>query len=123
MRTNIPDLAAIDEILEVMFWMRGEGLADSVGAPDLVRFVAVDEADVARLLDVLARRGWVARVSPDETPRYALTEIGRQEGGRRFADAFADVTKPGHGECGDPDCECHRTGSVDDCRHRRDDRA
>ena len=43
---------------------------------------------------------------------------GRGGPGYRFADEFADLTKPGHGECGDPDCDCQRTGSPEDCLHR-----
>ena len=112
------DLATVDEILEVMFWMHGEQLGTSCDACDLIRFVAADEADVKRLLEMLTTRGWLMKDGRDDAPRYRLTDVGRQEAGRRFADEFADMTKPGHGECGDPDCECHRTGSPDDCRHR-----
>ena len=112
------DLAAIDEILEVMFWMHGEALAARVSARDLLRFVAIDHAHLSRLLETLTSRGWIARDGTDEPPRYSLTDVGRQEAGRRFADEFAEMTKPGHGECGDPDCECHQTGSPEDCRHR-----
>ena len=50
-----------------------------------------------------------ASVPPEALCRYALTEEGAREGGRRFADEFKDLTKPGHGECGDPDCECQQT--------------
>jgi hypothetical protein len=112
------DLEAIDEILEVMFWMQGEALATRVSARDLLRFVAIDGADLSRLLETLTRRGWIARDETDEPSQYSLTDVGRHEAGRRFADEFAEMTKPGHGECGDPDCECHQTGSPEDCRHR-----
>src|SRR5436189_137707 len=37
---------------------------------------------------------------------YRLTERGLDAGKRTFAEEFADMTKPGHGEC-DDDCWCH----------------
>ena len=109
-------LAVTDEILQVMYWMRGEHIAQSVTAADLARMITtVDENRLHDLLERLAAQGFVKSAGADT---YALTEAGISEGGRRFADEFADLTKPGHGECGDPDCDCHRTGSTDDCRHR-----
>ena len=112
------DLAAQDEVLQVMFWLRGEGLADDVNAADVARFTGGDEAQVTGTLGRLVERGLVSVVRPDIEARYSLSPEGVREGGRRFADEFADLTKPGHGECGDPDCDCRRTGSVEDCRHR-----
>ena len=109
-------LAVIDEILQVMYWMRGEHIAQSATAADLARMITtVDEQQLGQLLERLAATGFVKSAGAGT---YALTEAGIGEGGRRFADEFADLTKPGHGECGDPDCDCHRTGSTDDCRHR-----
>jgi len=37
---------------------------------------------------------------------FSLTAAGAEAGKRSFADEFADLTKPGHGEC-DDDCWCH----------------
>ena len=112
------DLAVIDEILQVMYWMRGERLAQAVTPRDIGRMVTgVGESRIGVLLERLERQGLVAR-SIETDGAYTLTDVGVREGGRRFADEFADLTKPGHGECGDPDCECQRTGSPDDCRHR-----
>ena len=116
------DLALVDEVLQVMYWMRGEGLASDVGARDVMKFIAVDAARLARLFETLTDRGWLERRGAGAEARYALTEEGGREAARRFADEFAEMTKPGHGECGDADCECHRTGSPADCRHRQDAR-
>ena len=91
---GVQGLAALDEILQVMYWLRGERLA----ACGLVQ-PAEGQA-------------------PGGTPRYALTAAGVHEGARRFADEFADLTRPGHYECADPDCECQRTGNPADCGHR-----
>ena len=113
------DLEVQDEILQVMSWLRGEKLADEVAARDLERFVGASELQLDGALERLALLGLV-RVSPGGgTLRYTLTEEGAREGGRRFADEFKDLTKPGHGECGDPDCECQQTGNIEDCRHAR----
>jgi hypothetical protein len=109
------DLALADEILQVMYWLRGEHLDDDVDAPQLARVIGAEPGRIGVLLERLLARGLVVV----HGSRFALSETGVREGGRRFADEFADLTKAGHGECGDPDCDCHRTGSTDDCRHRR----
>jgi hypothetical protein len=111
------ELAALDEMLQVMYWLRGEGLAENVAAPDLTRWLGRAEGEIERLLERLAGTGLVQRVA-EAPPRYALTAPGVREGGRRFADEFAELTRPGHGECGDPNCECQRTGNPEDCEHR-----
>jgi hypothetical protein len=112
------DLPAQDEVLQVMFWLRGERFADDVNAAEVARLTGGEEIAVARVLDRLVARALVSVSRGDVDSRYALTPEGVREGGRRFADEFADLTKPGHGECGDPDCDCRQTGNVEDCRHR-----
>jgi DNA-binding transcriptional ArsR family regulator len=112
------DLPAQDEVLQVMFWLRGERLAEEVNTADVSRLTGGADAAVRRVLDRLVERGLVAVTRGDVESRYVLTPEGVREGGRRFADEFADLTKPGHGECGDPDCDCRQSGNVEDCRHR-----
>ena len=106
-----------DEVLQVMFWMRGEALATDVTAADLARFTGSTELELDGVLERLALLALVEVVPGTGGARYALTEEGVRQGGRRFADEFSDLTKPGHGECGDPECDCHQTGSPADCRH------
>lgn len=115
---SVRDLAAADEVLQVMYWMRGERLASAVEAADLLRFVSIGVSDLTQVFDRLQGHGLVARIAGAPPPRFALTPEGAREAARRFADEFADMTRPGHGECGDPDCDCHRTGSAEDCRHK-----
>jgi hypothetical protein len=114
-------IAAIDEILQVMYWLRGEGLAATVSAGDLSRWITLRAEELRPLFQRMVSAGLIepASASPivEAAPRYRLTERGVREGGRRFAAEFADLTRPGHGECGDPDCECQRTGRIEDCRH------
>ena len=114
---NTDDLKAADDVLQMMFWLRGEQLAVSVDVPTLERMSGLNPDHVQLALQTLLSRGLIDRSSVEEDVRYSLTDDGVREGGRRFADEFADITKPGHGECGDPDCDCHRTGSPADCRH------
>lgn len=113
-------LAARDEILQVMYWLRGEGLAKDVAANDLTRWMTADAMRIHSLLVQLAEAKLVEPVSTPETSaaRFRLTESGVKEGGRRFADEFADLTKPGHFECADPHCECKLTGNPAACAHQ-----
>lgn len=101
-----------------MFWLRGENLADDVSPADVARFTGASPEAARAVLVRLVERALVSVRRGDVEQRFALTADGIREGGRRFADEFADLTKPGHGECNDPDCDCRRTGHVEDCRHR-----
>ncbi|MBA2314473.1 MAG: hypothetical protein H0V87_03720 [Chloroflexi bacterium] len=90
-----------DEILQLFFWLEGEGFGDLVGPRTLERFMGVDtEASVVHLEqlaeDGYLERGWLA---------YRLSERGRAEGSRIFAEEFRDWTRPAHGACGS-DCWC-----------------
>ncbi|MEO7132668.1 MAG: hypothetical protein ABI024_00460 [Vicinamibacterales bacterium] len=112
------DVAAADEALQILYWLRGEKLADDASIADLQRFIPSDAAALSAVLNRLERHGLVRASRSDiGVPRYHLTEEGVREGGRRFADEFADITKPGHGECGDPECDCHQSGNPADCAH------
>lgn len=97
-----------DELLQVMYWMRGEGLGESVSAAEVGRLlVDSPEAQLTADLRSLCEAGLAERLTGD---RYRLTEAGAGEGARRFSEAFADFTRPGHGACSDPACDCHTLG-------------
>ena len=92
------------EILQVMFWLRGEGLGETVDAVMLERFLGVDAAVGVTYLDRLVAEGYLER-----TPAgYVLSEAGLAEGKTEFALSFADLTRPAHGECS-ADCWCHNS--------------
>ena len=91
-----------DEVLQAMYWMRAEGLADSPTAAELARFLAVPEATLRPFLERFIADGLLEHASAG----LRLTARGEQEGKRAFADEFADMTRQGHGEC-DDDCWCH----------------
>jgi hypothetical protein len=84
------------EILQALYWMHGEGLATHVEPGRLAEFLAVDAAIVRDQLRRLARDGFVAAAEGG----YRLTPRGIEEGGRSFQDEFAELTRPGHYECG-----------------------
>ena len=105
------------EILQVMYWLRGEGFGDIVDAPMIERFLGVDAHRGVGYLDRLVEEGYLVAESrtsysdSDSTNWYSLSDFGLKQGAREFADSFSELTKPAHGECSD-DCWCH--ASVDE---------
>ena len=94
--------------------MAGEGLGSEFSAADLQKFLPSEQAVLSRDLGLLVSSGLLE--SRDE--QFALTEQGKAEGGRRFADEFQSMTKPGHFECDEPDCDCHNADTTGDvCKH------
>jgi hypothetical protein len=90
------------EILQLMYWLRGERLGDLVDVPLLERFLGVDAATGLAYLDRLADEGYLVR----DGQWFALSAKGLEEGALEFAAAFADLNRPAHGECS-ADCWCH----------------
>lgn len=90
------------EILQVMYWLRGEGLGEVVDAALLERFLGVDADVGVTYLEQLVRDGYLDAVPGG----YRLSETGLAEGRTEFAMSFADLTRPAHGECS-ADCWCH----------------
>ena len=91
-----------DELLQAMYWMRSEGLADTPSLGDLARFLAVPSETLAVYVNRFVTDGYIE----PRGPGYQLTASGEDTGKRTFAQEFADMTRPGHGEC-DEDCWCH----------------
>ena len=91
-----------EEVLQAMYWMRSEGLADTPDADLLARFLAVP----AETLEVYLRRFADDGHLEQAGAGYRLTAEGMEAGKRTFAEEFADLTRPAHGEC-DDDCWCH----------------
>ena len=109
-----PSIFWQDEILQVMYWMRGEGFGEKITVAQLKKFLdAADEILVANLSE-LTKKNLVAF---DISDFYELTETGVKEGGRRFADEFDGMLKQGHYECDDPNCDCNDPNSDAACRH------
>lgn len=101
-----------DDILQAMFWMRGEGFGEATDARGLSRLISAEEGIVAAQLEVLAADGHLER----DGDCYRLSLSGRHEGGRRFADEFAGLQLTAHGEC-PPDCPHCEGIARDGCSH------
>ena len=99
-----------DEVLQVMFWLHGEGFGPDIATADILRFVD-DASAVDVVLARLVEDGFVEAV---DSRGYRFTRIGLEEGHRRFMDEFEPyLARSAHGECGAATCDC-RTGGV--CR-------
>ena len=83
------------EILQVMFWLKGEGFGDQVDVTLLERFLGVDSHIDVRYLDRLVAEGYIERVGDS----YRLSEAGAREGALQFAASFEELTKPAVREC------------------------
>lgn len=105
-----------DEILQVMYWYKGEGFGEAVSAQDLRTFLPAEETFLHSQLESLVEEGYLKRESDTAHPRYSFTPFGAKEGARRFADEFADLVNQGHGECG-PDCPHCKDQPRDSCIH------
>ncbi|HXH05952.1 MAG TPA: hypothetical protein VNI83_05105 [Vicinamibacterales bacterium] len=103
-----------DDLLELLYWIEGEGFSGAATPAELARLLVESEAEIRRLLAVLADRGEVVENAAGE---FRLTDPGRREAARRFADSFGPLLGQGHFACRDPDCECHTAGP-EHCRSR-----
>lgn len=100
--SELETLRVREEVLQAMYWLRSEGLADVPTTDVLARFLAVPAGTLAPYLDRFAVEGFLER-HPDG---YELTPQGIEAGKRTFAEEFAGLTGQAHGEC-DADCWCH----------------
>jgi hypothetical protein len=93
-----------DEILELLFWIEGEGFGSEIDLHLLDRFLGRD-AEIATLhLEPMVADGYLERGRPAV---YRLSVRGRAEGRRLFAEEFGATHRPGHGACG-AECWCQR---------------
>jgi hypothetical protein len=89
------------EILQVLYWLRGEGLGEVADAEMMERFLGVEAAVGITYLERLVGEGYL-EVAGDG---FRLSPRGLEEGGQEFASSFAGLTGPSHGECS-ADCWC-----------------
>ncbi len=100
--SELDALRVREEVLQAMYWMRSEGLGDAPTVVELARFLAVPAATLAPYLERFVAEGYLESSGEG----FGLTPMGLDAGRRTFAEEFADLTRPGHGEC-DADCWCH----------------
>lgn len=111
-------IAREDELLELLYWFEGEGFSGVASIAGITRFTNLSGELVQRTLERLLKRGDVL-LDTSRGEEYRLTESGRREAARRFAAEFAPLLSQGHGECSDPDCDCHTSeGGAADCHGR-----
>lgn len=96
-----------DEMLQVMYWMLGEGLAEEADATQIHVFLGGDEPQLDQIMEQVAAEGFLER---RPFGRYALTELGKDAGKRTFTLEFEGLLGQAHGECG-PDCWCHKSAA------------
>ena len=100
-----------DEILQLMYWLKGEGLLEEVAPDDLRRFLEAAPERLSELLVQLVQDGYLEPVEGG-APRYRLSLLGMAEGRRRFEDEFiALLGRESHIVCGDPECDCQTSGA------------
>ena len=112
------DIARRDELLELLYWIEGEGFTGAATFEAIARFLAHPPDAVRAALADLMSRGDV--LQDRDSGEYRLSEHGRREGARRFAEEFAPMLNQGHGECNDPNCDCHADpAGAAECHARR----
>jgi DNA-binding PadR family transcriptional regulator len=108
-----------DEILQVLYWMHGEGMGSEVSLQQMLPFLNTSYQNLEYHLNKITNDGLLIGDRKQDITYYNLSESGKKEGGRQFAEAFQGMQKAGHGECG-PDCEfCYGTDGVklENCVH------
>ena len=106
-----------DEILQLMFWYRGEGFGERLGLSELQRFLFIGREDLARHVEQMVDEGYLMSVRESGEKRYFFTTMGEQEAQRRFMEEFEGLRKPGHYECNNPDCDCHSPDFAGVCKN------
>ena len=109
-----------EEILQVLYWMDGEGLADAVPFSRLLSLLNTTNDNLLFHLQKNIETGYLKTEDQElnENSSVQLTPVGKKEAGGIFRNAFEGMQKGGHGECG-PDCEfCYSEGEkLEDCVH------
>ena len=109
-----------EEILQVLYWMDGEGLAAAVPFNRLLSLLNTSPENLLLHLHKNIEAGYlkIEEDSLSENSLVQLTPGGKKEAGGIFRNAFEGMQKAGHGECG-PDCEfCYDDGvKTEDCVH------
>lgn len=106
---NDNELRWRDEILQMLYWMKGENLGTDVTSDQLNRFLQLTPKQLATALQsLLGSRLITESIDNHGNRHFRLTEPGVEEGKRRFTDEFSPyLGKESHLECNDPNCDCH----------------
>ena len=78
-----------DEILQILFWMRGEGLGEVVTLEEINRFLKIEKSNLNDTVENLVEMGYLKLSTNSENIREVqLTEQGKKEGKIRFKEEF-----------------------------------
>ncbi len=109
-----------EEILQVLYWMDGEGLAKAIPLSRLQSLLNTSPENLLLHIEKNIQAGYLVTENGLLTKMSSiqLTPAGKKEAGGIFRNAFEGMQKGGHGECG-PDCEfCYHEGEkLEDCVH------
>ncbi|MEO7444737.1 MAG: hypothetical protein ABIT96_03320 [Ferruginibacter sp.] len=109
-----------EEILQVLYWMDGEGIAKDIQAKNLLPLLNTNIDHLLVHLQKNIEAGFLQSADKPvtELSLIRLSSQGKKEAGGIFRNAFEGMQKGGHGECG-PDCEfCYDEGEkLEDCVH------
>lgn len=110
-----------EEILQVMYWMDGEGLGSKISVRQILNFINTSSENLLFHINKLLDQGLIEAEQTSITLNglVTLSQIGKTEAGKHFAEAFQGLQKAGHGECG-PDCDfCYGPDGIklDNCVH------
>lgn len=115
-------ISAQDEILQFLYWMKGERLGEIVAREQIERFIHLDQDEIENALSALVEKNLLTRVeSEGASAAWKLTDAGSREGARRFNDELSSMLgHESHLECGDLECGCHKPGFDGVCENRAD---
>ena len=95
------------EILQVVYWLHGEGLGDIVDVDLIRQYLGVDvHENLSSYLDLLVADGSLVR----DGDWYALSERALADGEAQLATAFTDQIHPVASECND-ECWCQTSAA------------
>ena len=95
------------EILQVVYWLHGEGLGDLVDIDLIRQYLGVDaKENLSTYLDILVADGSLVQ----DGDWYALSERALADGEAQLATAFTDQVHPVVSECND-ECWCQTSAA------------
>ena len=105
-KSSLRSLFWKDEILQILYWMNGEGFGNEVPVAQILSLLNTNEDNLLYHINNMVKEGVLLASSSELNigTKVKLASDVKKEAGRKFADAFQGYQKAGHGECG-PDCE------------------
>jgi len=103
-KTELDRLFNREEVLQICYWYQGEGFGDEYTPTVLNTFLNCDVDAIGEAFVELHEQGFLKPIKGNAAS-YKFTKKGKKEGGRLFADSFAELQKAQHGECAAGCCD------------------